>query len=256
MRTLYQDVSLPTYFDSAVLNWTHRIRNHAGEFSDAHFFRVEIRALDNSLLAVAFTTQPGDGALGDWEEHSFSLQNYRGNTVRVAFVESDSLGFLNVGLDNVRVFLSSPGTVTSEVYVGSNTNLGPLQLVGATTNTFWQLPPLTFNSHYYWEIITRRGDTRAVNPVWQFGTRGIGPLDHFVWSPVASNQVMGRPFPATITAKDADGNTSINFSRSVSLTVWPSRIVSARVRGANTRGLPTPVARWTRARADLPALRS
>lgn len=217
-RTIYQDVSIPGFFDSAVLNWTHRVRNHAGEFSDSHFFRVEIRGLDNDLLAIAFSTQPGDQALTEWQEHTFSLQNFRGNTVRIAFVESDSLGFLNVGLDNVRIFLSSPGAVTSEVYLGTTPNLGTAHFQGATTNTFWDLPPLALDSPYYWQIVTRRGDARVVNPVWPFSTRGVGSLDHFVWNPVASNQVMNRPFPAGIRATDADGNTISNFSRSVSLT--------------------------------------
>jgi hypothetical protein len=45
-------------------------------------------------------------------------------------------------------------------------------------------------------------------------------------------------------------------SRRVSATLWPSRIVSTRVRGANTRGPPTPVVRCTAARAERPAERS
>ncbi|HKQ39844.1 MAG TPA: M36 family metallopeptidase, partial [Verrucomicrobiae bacterium] len=217
-RTIYQDVAIPAFFDSAILNWTHRIRNPAGEFSDSHFFRVEIRGLDNSLLAIAFSTRPGDQTLTDWQEHTFGLQNFRGITIRIAFVESDSLGFLNVGLDNVRIFLNSPGTVTSEVYLGTTSNLGLPQFQGATTNTFWDLPPLGLDSHHYWQIVTRRGDARVVNPVWPFQTRGLGPLDHFVWNPVASNQVMNRPFPAGLRATDADGNVISNFSRSVSLS--------------------------------------
>lgn len=217
VRTISQDVALPIFFDSAVLNWTHRIGNHATEFSDGHFFRVEIRGLDDSLLAIAFSTNPGDPAFSDWQERSFSLQNFRGNTIRIAFVESDSLGFLNVSLDDVRIFLSSPGTVTSEVYVGPHTNLGLVHFQGATTNTSWQLPPLALESQHYWRVITRRGDARTINPVWQFSTRGIGPLHHFAWNPFAPNQTMGRPFPASIMAKDADGNTISNFSRSVFL---------------------------------------
>ena len=217
-RTIYQDIAIPIFFDSAVLNWTHRIRNHASEFSGEHFFRVEIRALDNSPLGVAFSTEPGDALLNDWQEHSFSLQNYRGSTIRIAFVESDSLGFLNVGLDNVRVFLGSPGTVTSEIYLGSDTNLNVTHFQGATTNTVWDLPALALDSPYYWQIVTRRGEARTANSIWQFSTRGIGPLDHFAWSAVASNQLMGHPFPASILAKDMDGNTISNFARSVSLT--------------------------------------
>ena len=53
-RVIYQDVTIPAFFDSAVLNWTHRIHNHAGDFSENHYFRVEIRGMDNGLLAVAF----------------------------------------------------------------------------------------------------------------------------------------------------------------------------------------------------------
>lgn len=217
-RTLFQDVSLPLFFDSAVLNWTDRIHNHAGEFSDQHSFRVEIRTLDNDVLAVPFDTQAGAPLFSDWQEHSFNLQNFRGNTIRIAFVETDSLGFLNVALDNVRIFLSSPGPVTSEVYMGPNTNLGPVNFLGATTNTFWPLPPLALESQYYWRVVTRRGDARTVNPTWQFSTRGLGPVDHLVWNPIAPEQRFGEPFPASILAKDRDGNTVTNFSRSVFLS--------------------------------------
>ena len=69
---------------------------------------------------------------------------------------------------------------------------------------------------------------------------------------------LGRNALAWATGLGAAVATSgrARSSRSVSETVWPSRIVSTRVRGANTRGPPTPVSRCTAARAVRSAERS
>ncbi len=216
-RVLYQDVTIPLYFDSAVLSWTDRIRNHASTFSEEHFFRVEVRSPDGIPLGVAFSTEPGYPALNDWHERSFDLSNFRGTTVRIMFIEEDSLGFLNVHLDNVRVFLSSPGPATSEVYFGTTPNLGSQHLQGVTTSTSFNLPQLALDSPYYWRIIARRGESRSAGPIWQFRTRGIGALDHFRWAAFGQTQVLNEPFPVDIAAQDSQENIVPSFSRSVHL---------------------------------------
>ncbi len=217
-HTLFQEITLPVYMDSAVLNWTDRIRNHAADFAEDQSFRVEIRGWDDSVLATAFATQPGDPLLNDWTERSFDLSGFRGQTIRLAFVEMDSLGYLNVRLDNVRVMLGYSSLTTSEIYFGTNAVPGPAQFQGVTTNTTWDLPALALDTTYYWQIIARRGFIRTAGPIWQFSTRGLGPLDHFTWSPIPVDQSLSQPFQVTLTARDDIGNLLPGFSGSVALS--------------------------------------
>ena len=55
----------------------------------------------------------------------------------------------------------------------------------------------------------------AAGPVWQFTTAGV---DHFEWSFVPEWQIAGRPFAATVTAKDAFGNTAVGYTGTVHFT--------------------------------------
>ncbi len=217
-HTLFQDIDIPLFVDSIVLDWTDRIRNHAPQFSDRHGFRVEIRSTNDEFVALAFSTEPGDPLLSEWTERTFDLSDFRGLSIRIAFVEEDSLGFLNVYLDNVRILLGFPGEVTAEVYFTTNALPASADLLGVTTNMTWATPPLALATTYYWQIVTRRDAASTVGPVWQFTTRGVGPVDHFAWSPIAATQWVDAPFPATLAARDDLENTVTNFEGPVALT--------------------------------------
>ena len=225
-RLLYQDVTLPQYVSQITLAWAHRIRNWGPRFAYDHGFRVEIRDLGDSPLAVAFSTQSTSPLLGEWTECTYDLSTYRGRTVRLAFVESDSLGFLNVHLDDVRVLLNFGGITTSEVFLGTSPQLGPLDWLGATSNTTWTPPALALDTTYYWQIVTRRTEAETLaGPLWQFRTRDIGPLAQFGWSSLAPTQWLGQPIPVVLTAQDDLGNTVSNFSGTVTLTATRRRVI-------------------------------
>ncbi len=211
-NTLIQELALPIQIDGATLNWRDLIENEAPDFSSNQFFRVEILGVDHSLLAVAFATKPGNPNRSGWTERSFDLTPWRGQKVRIAFVEEDSSGFLNVHLDNVRVMVRSPGTPASEVYFGTNPVPGVSEFLGVTTNLSWRLPELESDQIYYWQIVTRRGSERSGGPIWRFQTRLFGPIDHFEWEPIASPKRFGEPFLVTVTAKDDSGQTVRDFS--------------------------------------------
>ena len=213
-HVIYQDIEFAPGTSSAVLTWTDRIRNFASDFGSSQYFHVEIRDTNDSLIQVAFTTNPGDPLLNDWVTRSFDLSPYIGQTVRVAFVEMDSLYYLNVHLDNVSIRANSfSGTITNDVYFGTNPTPGPAEFQGSTTNSSWPLPLLAPLTTYYWQIVAhRRGTTPS--PVWQFTTAGV---DHFAWNPVFSPQVVNQPFSATITAQDAFNTTVSNFAGTVML---------------------------------------
>ncbi len=213
-HVIYQQLTIPTNATGPLLRWADRIRNHAGTFADNQVFRVEVRDTNNVVLVVAYSTQPGDPALNDWVQRSFDLSAFKGQTIRVAFVEQDALFYFNVHIDKVSVTLGAPTPTTFDVYFGTNPTPGPAEFQGSTTNTSWDLPTLAPLTTYYWQIVARRlGQTAG--PVWQFTTRGV---DHFEWSAIASPQVVAQPFAAAVAAKDDMGNTVSNFTGTVNLS--------------------------------------
>jgi uncharacterized repeat protein (TIGR01451 family) len=211
-HVLYQDITLAPGTSSAVLKWTDRIRNFATQFASSQYFHVEIRTTNNTLIQIAFTTNPGDPLTNNWVTRSFDLSSYIGQKIRIAFVESDSLGYFNVHLDNIGVQVNgSNGTITNDVYFGTNPTPGPAEFQGSTTNSSWTLPLLLPLTTYYWQIVAHKGGT-AAGPVWQFTTAGV---DHFAWDVVPSPQFVNQPFGVTITAKDAFNTTVSNFTGAV-----------------------------------------
>ncbi len=170
-HALWQQITIPPGTPSATLQWTDRIRNFAATFSATHQFRVEIRNPFNSVITVPFATQPGSTPLNNWTTRSANLGAYRGQTLRIAFVEQDSLGHLDVHLDNVSVLLGSPGPESYDVYFGTHPAPGPAEFLGNTTNTFWDPPVLPFNTTFHWRVIARRLGASTPGPVWQFSTR-------------------------------------------------------------------------------------
>ncbi len=172
-HTLSQEIYLPDGATSTMLKWTHDIRNHAGTFAANHRFAVELRrATDDTLLATVFSTQPGDTAFAGPTNRTASLQAYRGEHVRLVFVEEDSLGHLNVHLDNISLIAGAAEPTTFDVYFGNDTTPDESDYVGSTTNAYWDLLPLAGGLNYYWRIDSRRLGITNTGPVWNFQTLG------------------------------------------------------------------------------------
>ncbi len=237
---LYRDIDVPYQNEPVVLEWTARIRNHAAAFATNQFFRVEIRDLDNSLLATAATTQPGQALEGDAIRYSYNLSGYKGRRIRGAFVVENHLGYLNVHLDDVRLLLGFPDKAVSRVYFGTAPDLNDSEILGATTGSSWALAPLAHDTTYYWKIVAQAGHQRRSSPVWRFTTQDIGKLDHFDWSGLDATQFVGIPFHATLTARDAQGHRISGFRGPVRIRadqpMEPGRLhVLAYITWADTR---------------------
>ena len=211
---MYQDVSIPSNATSATLSWAHRVRNFYTAFSSSQQFRVELLDTNNNVLAVAFTTQPGDPLLDNWVQKSYDVTSFAGQKLRVTFLVNSGLYYLNVHVDNVSVQVNGlSGAITNDVYLGTNPTPGPAEFQGSTTNSSWTLPLLAPLTTYYWQIVAHRGGS-ATGAVWQFTTAGV---DHFVWSAISSPQYTNQPFGVVITAKDAFNTTVSNFNGSAAL---------------------------------------
>ena len=222
-HTLSQEVFLPPSAQSATLSWWDRIHNYAAYFqSPNQEFRVQIRTLDDQLLATAYSTQEGDSLTNTWTRRSFNLSPFRGQSLRLIFEQDDNLGYFNTRVDDVSLVLgANGGPTTFDVFFGTVPVPGAAQFLGNTTNASWNLPPLALNTTYYWQVVSRRGSATTPGPVWQFATRGVGALHHFEWTPIASPQQVGRRFAVAITAKDEINNTIKNFSGPVTVTGLP-----------------------------------
>jgi uncharacterized repeat protein (TIGR01451 family) len=215
LMSMYQDVSIPAGVSTATLSWAHRVRNFYSVFSTLQQFRVEIRNTNDTVLAVAFTTNPGDPLLGDWVQRTFDMKAYAGQKVRIAFWVNPGGYYLDVHVDSVSLKTSNPSSgVTNDVYFGTNPTPGPAEYLGSTSNSFWTLPLLAPQTTYYWQIVARKVGVTP-GPVWQFTTKGV---DHFVWDPVSSPQLVNQPFNVQLTAKDDFNTTVSNFTGSAALS--------------------------------------
>ena len=68
-----------------------------------------------SSLPWPFTTKPGDPLTNDWTRRTFDVTQFRGQTIRVAFIEQDSYNYFNVALDDISVRLEEPALRTRMV---------------------------------------------------------------------------------------------------------------------------------------------
>src|SRR4029434_1413667 len=117
-HTLSQEVQIPDGATSGtMLRWRQELRNHAGIFDSSQRFSVELRdAATDALLATLYSTTPTNLAFEGPTNRSVSLAAFRGQRVRIVFVEDDALGDFNVHLDNVSVIATSASPTTYDVY--------------------------------------------------------------------------------------------------------------------------------------------
>lgn len=166
---LYQDITLPTNVNSIILSWVDRIRNFYSDFATNQQFSVEVCDTNNVPLAVVFSTQPGGPLLNDWTQRSADISSFSGQTIRLEFIVNAGLSYLDVHLDEISVRCASLPQTTYDVYFGTNPVPDGSEFLGSTTNTYWELPQLTPQATYYWQIIARRANQTA-GLVWQFST--------------------------------------------------------------------------------------
>lgn len=257
-HALYQDFQVPLNATTVTLSWWDRIRNHANAFSGDHQFRVELRnPVNNATLAVLFQTAPGDPLFSDWRAREVSLNAWRGQPVRLAFVAVDGLGYLHTHLDDIRVMAVGPVSTLYDVYFGTTNEPGAAQYLGSTTQSQWPLPPLFPETTYYWKILAHRDSILSVGPVWQFTTAGqsnqlVLISSNAIWRYVANGVYPGStwtessyddrtwPQAAAKLGYGGDGeNTIIGSSANNYITYWfrrrftvtdPSRLLSLTAR--------------------------
>ncbi|MCX6927617.1 MAG: Ig-like domain-containing protein, partial [Verrucomicrobia bacterium] len=169
-HTLWQEVALPTNTWPIILSWAQRVHNYAPRFDTNQQLRVELRDPDNAVLLTLFTNQPAGPLFTDWTNITVDVSAFRGQTVRLAFIEEDALGDLNVSLDNVSLIATPPAPTSWLVYFGTDTTPDATELLGSTTNTTWSLGNLKTNTTYYWQIQSVRAGQTNVGPIWQFTT--------------------------------------------------------------------------------------
>lgn len=216
--TLYQIVAIPPGLLGAQLRWRDRIFNYAGLFDDhLQSFRVEAQSEQGDTLATLFRTRDGDSVASDWTQREVDLGDFQGKRVRVAFVVDVTLGYLNVHLDDIELNLSSAPVAQYSVRLGTTRDAAGSHVLGATTNSFWDLPPLDLNQTYYWSIVAEGPNASVPGPVWSFTVPPAGSVDHFAWTPLPSRTFAETALSGQIEARDIYGNVATNFSGSVRL---------------------------------------
>jgi hypothetical protein len=163
---LYQDVLVPSH-GPAYLGFDLFLHNLAGAFATPNTlspeefpnqqFRADIlnpnASVDDvgaGVLLPVYRTEVGDSALSSYRTITVSLQQFRGQVVRIRFAEVDNQGFFQVGLDRVTVgkrskalpkekirdqatatlipFAPEPGPFANVLGLGDDETTGPLPI--------------------------------------------------------------------------------------------------------------------------------
>ncbi len=108
---MYQDISIPSGVSTATLSWAHRVRNYSTAFNSSQGFQVRICDTNNTVLATAFTTSPGDTLLGNWVQTNYDLTAFAGRAVRVMFWVDSASYYIDAYVDNVSLQLAANITI-------------------------------------------------------------------------------------------------------------------------------------------------
>ncbi|MBL9168397.1 MAG: M36 family metallopeptidase [Verrucomicrobiales bacterium] len=206
-QTLWQEVLVPVGATEVTLRWTDRIRSHGGVFGSSHGFRVEVRNTNNAVLATVFSTTTNTPALSDVTNRSVSLAAWRGEWIRIAFVEQDSGGYLNVHLDNVQLWAPPAAPTFFDVYFGTDPSPDASEYVGSTTNAFWALGPLLPETAYYWQLRSRRNSVTNSGPIWSFSTGG-----NMLFSTLIASNAVWKYLATTVNPGSAWNDPGFNDS--------------------------------------------
>jgi thrombospondin type 3 repeat protein len=120
LHMLSQTITVPTGVTSAVLRWSDRIRNHSGEFYDAHQeWRVRIRKPEGGMILEVFSTARYDppeqiGPNARSADLTEFAQAMEGRQVVVSFEEQDRDWYFNATLDDVSLIIISNGVAGSD----------------------------------------------------------------------------------------------------------------------------------------------
>ena len=221
--SIYQDVVVPAGVGSVQLTWADQIHNYFNTFvaeepPQRQEYRVELRNAANNVLTTIYRTEPGDPVWTAWNKRAFDLTPYKGQTLRIAFVQEQWRNFFHMFYDNISVRVQNTGPVTYDVFFGTNAVPGTNQFRGNVAAGSFPLPQLLPQTTYFWRVDARFGTNVFAGPVWRFTTAPIGPVDHFTWEPILSTQSPAIPFNVSITARDAFENVVTNFSGTATLT--------------------------------------
>ncbi|GLX84192.1 hypothetical protein tloyanaT_04440 [Thalassotalea loyana] len=135
--SFYQDLVLSSNFDSILLSWDDRIRNHHSSFNDSsQEFKVRLYDSNLSLINEIFSTNPNDALtqIGP-NNRAFDVTNiltgYAGQQVRLEFWQNTQLFHFEVNLDNI-----SLTSTTTDVPEPSTLAIFALGLMGLASRKF------------------------------------------------------------------------------------------------------------------------
>lgn len=250
---LVQEVEIPRG-TGAVLTWAECLVRSRSTGSRSEQFRVEIRALDHTVLATLFAAHEGD-APEVWVRRSADLSAFAGRKVLVAFVVTCAAKAIEVRLDDIRLEAGPRDDVEFEVHF-SEGQPAVLPIVGVTREPLWTLAGLKPSTQYTWSIAEKRGGTMVPGPVWIFWTAPAGPLSTYGWTLPMAPRYPGIPFAATLEATSADGTTVpapatmprlaelVTAARTSSLLVSEAGLESGAVEFANVSTQAVALGNW------------
>jgi len=111
---LSQQVSFPGGVTGAVLSWTERIHNATPVFADLNGVTVRLEEVGTTFRYTVSETGPDFPRLASTRRRTVDLSSFlaarSGGPVRLAFVQEDFLGPMNLFIDDVSLIVSTEPT--------------------------------------------------------------------------------------------------------------------------------------------------
>lgn len=177
---LYQEVTIPSAAQSALLEWSERLQWSIGG-TVGRTYEVTLQpAGGGAPLARLFSTTLGPITAGDsaYVTHSVDLiqaaPGVAGQTVRINFHESipeTFTGPAQFDLDGISLVADAPvePDVTYDVLMGTSPD-SLLGIVKGLGEPMCSPGPLSPHTTYYWRVIARNACGETEGPIWSFRT--------------------------------------------------------------------------------------
>ncbi len=210
---LSQVVALPSTATNAVLSWVELVRNDAPRYAPPdHSFRVEVQTPDGFPLAVLQEYSPGDPLRSPWSRRSASVGQFAGQTVRLAFIESDTLGPMTVNLDDIRLEAAAPAGTRYQVLFAAGSAPTPTDRLGESAAPSLPMPPLLPDTAYSWQVLTTDAEGTHAGPVWSFRTGTNGPAARLKWNWPEGPVQQDQPLAAGLEARSEAGLPVVDYA--------------------------------------------
>ncbi len=142
---------------------------------NSFLIRLSLSAFFVTLLLPRFhQVHAGTETAGNGDEAERILHDARGSGCNTLSQPSDpnpTVGATGISINADLDWADSSNADSYDVYLGTDPTPDPGEFKGNTATSNWALPPLSYDTHYYWRVLARADCGNTLwGPTWDFTT--------------------------------------------------------------------------------------